>query len=751
MSFMEEFNHQKIKLQDIKLATNNFGCNNLIGHGGFGQVYKGELVLPNGPTMVAFKRLDRKLGQGNIEFYKEISMLSKYKHEHLVSLMHFCIEDDEMILVYEYASRGSLDRYLSDASLTWSQRLKICVGVAHGLNFLHHPTETYQRLIHRDIKSANILLDDKWKAKVSDFGLSKAGPANQMQTFIFSNAVGTPGYCDPLYFETGFLSKESDVYSFGVVLFEVMCGRLCFEYRNGHLTEILVHRWRRCYEENRLDEIILRGLKEQMESGSFSTFSHIAYRCVSKAREERPTMDEVLKELEIALEQQEVYKNLEMKVDIQEMIKIADQAIAPLSYETQEQLFRLFLKGIIVDDGTTWLSLNKNGEICEMISATKCISWGERYASEDSRFSNMMMCSYNGFKVKACTQFLSPNVTYTINLVFKISFEDYEVQKAIGTYVSCTYKLEEETHYLNSSNATMREDGWLVIPLYRFISYQKKYDFNISIFPLLLNWPDTQCSIESIEFRPTDTVTHENLEHNYMEDMQTASASRINWEQKLPNDYTDLIKWSTYSIQWTTKKELYFLLRKGFLIDNGEKWLSISKSMKKRLMIPAMEFLPKEKWIRKSLPESRFKVVAESPDTDEFRIAFKIESKLLSPQTTYSCHLIYKPPASYSLIEGPIALINQSFRYPRSIYLIIPYLTNIRPMFDHKSDKQLNTEKVKGHPKVRKDGWMEVQLWEDKIDSTGNIGMDLSLNGMDIDGDYNFGGLVVQGIELRPL
>ncbi|GJV43517.1 putative receptor-like protein kinase [Tanacetum coccineum] len=346
---MEEFDHLKIKLQDIRLATNNFGRDKLIGHGGFGQVYKGELILPNGPSIVSFKRLDRKLGQGNPEFYKEIMMLSKYKHENLVSLMHFCNQGDEMILVYEYAPRGSLDRYLSDASLTWSQRLKICVGVARGLNFLHHPTEMYQRVIHRDIKSANILLDDKWKAKVSDFGLSKAGPANQMQTFIFSHAVGTPGYCDPLYFETGFLSKESDVYSFGVVLFEVI-----------------------------LDEIILRGLKEQMESGSFSTFSHIAYRRVNKAREEPPTMDEVLKELDIALEQQEVYKNLEMKVDIQEMIKIADQAIAPLSYETQEQLFRLFLKGIFVDDGTTWLSINKNGDICEMISATKCVSWGER-------------------------------------------------------------------------------------------------------------------------------------------------------------------------------------------------------------------------------------------------------------------------------------------------------------------------------------------------------------------------------------
>ncbi|KAJ0716727.1 putative protein kinase RLK-Pelle-CrRLK1L-1 family [Helianthus annuus] len=131
-----------------------------------------------------------------------------------------------MILVYEYASRGSLDRYLTDAStLTWIRRLKICVGAARGLHFLHDPEETQQRVLHRDIKSANILIDENWTAKVSDFGLSKVGPANQVHTYLVSHGVGTPGYCDPLYMEMGFLSKESDVYSFGVVLFEILCGR----------------------------------------------------------------------------------------------------------------------------------------------------------------------------------------------------------------------------------------------------------------------------------------------------------------------------------------------------------------------------------------------------------------------------------------------------------------------------------------------------------------------------------------------
>ncbi|CAI9284884.1 unnamed protein product [Lactuca saligna] len=268
MRLINKFQHLKIQLEAIKLATNNFADENCIGRGGFGKVYKGDLVHSKGQRVVALKRLDPKFGQGNPEFWKEIIMLSLYKHENIVSLLGFCDESDEKILVYEYASRRSLDSYLKNDDLTWTRRLDICIGVARGLAYLHNPGVTQQRVLHRDIKSSNILLDENWNAKISDLGLSKFGPANQQYTFLVSNAVGTIGYCDPLYIETELLTKESDVYSFGVVLFEVLCGRLCITKKNG--------------------------IQESLT----------AYRCLKRDLEDRPLISDVVSILESALKYQ---------------------------------------------------------------------------------------------------------------------------------------------------------------------------------------------------------------------------------------------------------------------------------------------------------------------------------------------------------------------------------------------------------------------------------------------------------------
>ncbi|KAJ0952304.1 putative protein kinase RLK-Pelle-LRR-I-1 family [Helianthus annuus] len=229
-------------------------------------------------------------------------MLSFYKHENIISLLGYCDDHGEKIIVYEYASKKSLEAYLASNNLNWVQRLKICVGAAHGLAYLHNPTENHLRIVHRDIKSSNILLDDNWSAKISDFGLSKFAPANNQFTFLVTDPAGTPGYIDPMYYETGLLTKESDVYSFGVVLFEVLCGRLCYGNQN---LQPLVGQVRDYYLENKISELVYSNMKDTMDITSLNLFADIAYRCLCRERKERPLMIEIVKALESALEIQE--------------------------------------------------------------------------------------------------------------------------------------------------------------------------------------------------------------------------------------------------------------------------------------------------------------------------------------------------------------------------------------------------------------------------------------------------------------
>ncbi|PWA83515.1 protein kinase-like domain, Phloem protein 2-like protein [Artemisia annua] len=353
--YLSGFKHLEIQLEEIKSATNNFDDSKVIGAGGFGKVYKGELSHPaDGKIMVAFKRLDRKYGQGDPEFFKEIRMLSSYKHDNLISLLGYCNEGNEMILMYEYASRGSLEGILNDAALTWMQRLKICLGAAKGLSFLHDPNGTQQRVLHCDIKSANILLDENLNAKVADFGLSKISPANQQCTLLVTTPVGTPGYCDPLYMDKYQLTKESDVYSFGVVLFEVLCGRVCYENSNGKL-KVFVHFWKKCYEQKKLDEIIFPDLKQQMDTRSVGTFVDIAYQCLQKSREQRPTMSVVVEKLKAALELKELHELQEemrkaLGYECGEIIRAADP---PLIYKSTKELKALLSKGFPVNGGNT--------------------------------------------------------------------------------------------------------------------------------------------------------------------------------------------------------------------------------------------------------------------------------------------------------------------------------------------------------------------------------------------------------------
>ncbi|KAL8259245.1 hypothetical protein R6Q59_027198 [Mikania micrantha] len=223
MAVLKRSQHLKLELKDIQEATNNFQIR--IGSGGFGTVYSGELTVNDKNTKVAVKRLSMNF-QGSKEFLNEIDLLTGQQHPNIISLIGYCDEGQEKIIVYEYAKHRSLDRYIRcghDEStrniLSWVKRLKICVDAARGLDHLH------RHIIHRDIKSANILLDESWVAKISDFGLSKLIYVDR--SGIITDPCGTGGYCEPEYIDTGIVKKESDIFSFGLVLFEVMCGRLC--------------------------------------------------------------------------------------------------------------------------------------------------------------------------------------------------------------------------------------------------------------------------------------------------------------------------------------------------------------------------------------------------------------------------------------------------------------------------------------------------------------------------------------------
>ncbi|KAM7485595.1 hypothetical protein LguiA_001604 [Lonicera macranthoides] len=251
--------------------------------------------------------------EGAPEFHSEILMVSKFRHSHLVSLIGYCESENEMILVYEYMTRGTLEDNLhkigtsgnNNLPLSWVQRLKIFIGAARGLVYLHTGTGIQHRVIHRDVKSSNILLDENWAAKISDFGMSKIGPANQSDTHVSTRIVGTFGYLDPDYAFTGSLTRKSDVYSFGVVLFEVLCGRLALD-RRLHEDQRGLAGWAQyCVKKGIVKQIIDPNLKSQIVPRSLLAFVKVADRCLHGRPKERPTMNEVLTDLELALNLQE--------------------------------------------------------------------------------------------------------------------------------------------------------------------------------------------------------------------------------------------------------------------------------------------------------------------------------------------------------------------------------------------------------------------------------------------------------------
>ncbi|XP_073264975.1 leucine-rich repeat receptor protein kinase HPCA1 isoform X1 [Populus alba] len=279
---------------EIMKSTNNFSEANHIGSGGYGMVYRG--MLPTG-QLIAIKRCRQGSVQGGHEFNAEIEVLSRVHHKNVVNLVGFRFERGEQMLIYEFVRNGSLRDSLSGSSgiwLDWRRRLKVALGAARGLAYLHELVNP--RIIHRDVKSANILLDECLNAKVADFGLSK--PMDNSELILASTQVkGTMGYIDPEYQKTLLLTEKSDVYGFGVVLLELVSGRKPIE-RGKYLVAEVSSSLDRKEDLYNLHELLDPSIGLDTKPRGLDKMVDLAMKCVQEKGRDRPTMGEVVKEVE---------------------------------------------------------------------------------------------------------------------------------------------------------------------------------------------------------------------------------------------------------------------------------------------------------------------------------------------------------------------------------------------------------------------------------------------------------------------
>ncbi|TKW25150.1 hypothetical protein SEVIR_3G097100v4 [Setaria viridis] len=280
---------------ELRKITNNFSEANDIGNGGYGKVYRG--TLPSG-QLVAVKRSEQGSLQGSLEFRTEIELLSRVHHKNVVSLVGFCLDQDEQILVYEYVPNGTLKESLTGKSgvrLDWRRRLRVVLGAAKGVAYLHELADP--PIVHRDIKSSNVLLDERLNAKVSDFGLSKPlGEDGRGQ--VTTQVKGTMGYLDPEYYMTQQLTEKSDVYSFGVLMLEVVTARKPLERNRYIVREVkaAVDRSKDMYGLHELVDPVLGAAPSAL--AGLEQFVDLALRCVEEAGADRPSMGEVVGEIE---------------------------------------------------------------------------------------------------------------------------------------------------------------------------------------------------------------------------------------------------------------------------------------------------------------------------------------------------------------------------------------------------------------------------------------------------------------------
>ncbi|TYH98945.1 hypothetical protein ES332_A11G032600v1 [Gossypium tomentosum] len=309
-------NLRVFSLEELSDATNGFNRTLKIGEGGFGSVYKGTIKPLGGrghPLVVAIKKLNTHGLQGHKEWLAEVQFLGVVNHANLVKLLGYCCADGERgiqrLLVYEFMSNRSLEDHLFNktSTLLWKTRLEIMLGAAQGLAYLHEGLEV--KVIYRDFKSSNVLLDESFKPKLSDFGLAREGPTGD-RTHVSTAVVGTYGYAAPEYIHTGHLTIQSDIWTFGVVLYEIITGRRTVE-RNRLTSEQKLLEWVKNFppDSKRFSIIIDPRLQNDYSFSAGQKVGQLAKSCLNKNAKERPTMSQVAERLKQAIQESQEGSN----------------------------------------------------------------------------------------------------------------------------------------------------------------------------------------------------------------------------------------------------------------------------------------------------------------------------------------------------------------------------------------------------------------------------------------------------------
>ncbi|XP_073132540.1 proline-rich receptor-like protein kinase PERK15 [Henckelia pumila] len=292
------FSKSTFTYEELSMATDGFSTANLLGQGGFGYVHRG--VLPNGKE-VAVKQLKAGSGQGEREFQAEVEIISRVHHKHLVSLVGYCITGSQRMLVYEFVQNNTLEFHLHGngrPTMDWPTRLKIALGAAKGLAYLHE--DCHPKIIHRDIKASNILLDFNFEAKVADFGLAKF--TSDTNTHVSTRVMGTFGYLAPEYASSGKLTEKSDVFSFGVMLLELITGRRPVDTSQSLMDDSLVDWARplltRALEDGNFDALVDQRMQKYYNQNEMARIVACAAACVRHSAKRRPRMSQVVRALE---------------------------------------------------------------------------------------------------------------------------------------------------------------------------------------------------------------------------------------------------------------------------------------------------------------------------------------------------------------------------------------------------------------------------------------------------------------------